>query len=317
MSNARELAAVKPGFGAGDVSTNAVAGVDALTANTSGANNTAFGVDALKANTTASNNTAIGYQAGYSNTTGFGNVLVGGFAGYANQATNYQTVVGYGALQTSTAGSNTAVGTFSLNASTTGTRNTAVGASAGSLITTGSNNTILGGFTGNNFQLDIRTLNRYVVLSDGDGFPIYRGGHQRAHTLRANEGQGGYKQFMRNMSAGESNQTRTLFTVTNTSGNNRIYARVRFMAVSAINDNASAGVAYAILNANGLGGSVTSFSLENTNWGNASASLSWVSGALRFTTSRSTNYQRYLIDVDVIQHDGNALIVFEDIEENW
>ena len=88
------------------------------------------------------------------------------------------------------------------------TYNTFVGSYAGSAVTTGAKNVILGGFNGNAGGLDIRTLNNYIVLSDGDGNPrldINANGHIRNYdtythgmsgTLRAmyvrNDGYFGY-----------------------------------------------------------------------------------------------------------------------------
>jgi len=66
---------------------------------------------------------------------------------------------------------NIAIGDDSLLGNITGSKNTAVGDKSGVLITTGSKNTILGSFSGNQGGLDIRTLNNYIVLSDGDGNP--------------------------------------------------------------------------------------------------------------------------------------------------
>jgi hypothetical protein len=65
---------------------------------------------------------------------------------------------------------NTAVGQSALS-NLTGNFNTAIGYNSGSSITSGSKNTILGSYNGNQGGLDIRTLNNYIVLSDGDGNP--------------------------------------------------------------------------------------------------------------------------------------------------
>jgi hypothetical protein len=54
---------------------------------------------------------------------------------------------------------------------TTGSQNTFLGYYSGYSVTTGTNNTILGRFTGNQNNLDIRTSNNYVILSDGNGYP--------------------------------------------------------------------------------------------------------------------------------------------------
>ena len=142
------------GQGGGSVSTNTAVGASALAANTSGASNTAVGQNALNANT-ASSNTAVGYQAGYSNQTGTRNALLGYVAGYSLTG-NYCTLIGAGA-----------------GYSTTGDRNTFVGDYAGNLITTGTRNTIIGKYDGNTGGLDIRTSSNYIVLSDGDGNPLF------------------------------------------------------------------------------------------------------------------------------------------------
>jgi hypothetical protein len=117
---------------------NSAFGRAALYFNTTGSYNTAIGRSALQSNTTASNNTAVGYQAGYTNSTGGSNTLIGSGAGYAM---------------------------------TTGSTNTFIGQGSGDAMTTGTKNSILGRFSGNQTSLDIRTLNNYVVLSDGDGTP--------------------------------------------------------------------------------------------------------------------------------------------------
>ena len=134
-------------------------GASAGAATTSGANNTAIGSLALKSNTTASNNTAVGYQALYANTTN-----------------GLNTAVGFQTGPTATGTGNTLIGAQTGYALTTGSYNTFVSANgpsycAGSQMTTGSKNTIIGCFGGNQGGLDIRTLNNFIVLSDGDGNP--------------------------------------------------------------------------------------------------------------------------------------------------
>jgi uncharacterized Zn-binding protein involved in type VI secretion len=58
-------------------SQNTASGVSALFNNTTGNNNTASGHEALFSNTTGSNNIADGYQAGYNLTTGDNNIDIG------------------------------------------------------------------------------------------------------------------------------------------------------------------------------------------------------------------------------------------------
>jgi hypothetical protein len=149
-----------------------------LQANTTGSYNTAIGSAALQANTTASNNTAVGYQAGYSNTTATRVTAIGMRAGYSGTTgSNYSTYVGYKAGYSATGQGNVCIGDSTGESLTTGTANTFIGANngvngaAGQSMTTGSNNTIIGAYNGNQGGLDIRTVNNYIVLSDGDGNP--------------------------------------------------------------------------------------------------------------------------------------------------
>ena len=114
--------------------------------------NTAIGVSALTAVTTASNSVAVGYQAGKADQTGNQVVYVGSQAGAASTAP-YNTFVGYAAGQILT----------------TGNQNTFLGRLSGAAVTTGSSHSILGPFQGNSGGLDIRAINNYVVLADGDG----------------------------------------------------------------------------------------------------------------------------------------------------
>ncbi len=139
-----------PNVSAGTGTTNAMVGYLSGNKLTTGSNNTSLGGEALFSNTTASNNTAVGYQAGYTNQTGIQNTFLGTGAGYTNN-NNYNVFIG------------TDTGRFS-----TGTLNNFVGYNSGYNMTTGSKNTILGNYAGNT-PLDIRTLNNYIVLSDGDG----------------------------------------------------------------------------------------------------------------------------------------------------
>ena len=208
MSNARDLAAVRPGKGAGSVSTNTAVGASALAANTTGTRSVAVGYEALKlnttgdrnhafglgalasnttgdfnsalgysalnANTSGANNVAIGYTALVSNTTASNNTAVGYQAGYSNTTGAANTFVGRQAGYSATGIANTFVGQTAGYFST-GSYNTFVGTgstnAAGDAVTTGSKNTIIGGYGGNQGGLDIRTSSNYIVLSDGDGNP--------------------------------------------------------------------------------------------------------------------------------------------------
>jgi hypothetical protein len=99
---------------------------------TSNTANTALGLNALEANTTGANNTALGANALYSNTTGAFNTALGLNALYSNTTGVCNTALGQGALQSNTGINNTAVGY-------------AAGTSGHSIsITTQSNHVILG-----------------------------------------------------------------------------------------------------------------------------------------------------------------------------
>ena len=167
------------GKGSGNLENNLAVGVEALSNNTSGYDNTVFGFKALKNNTTGRGNTAFGYQSmisntigtentgiGYntlgSNTSGVANTAIGGGAlalnitGSYNMALGTATLVynlsgsnntgsGYGSLIFNTSGSrNAAYGNTSLYLNTTGDNNTAVGNAAGMTNTIGNNNTFIG-----------------------------------------------------------------------------------------------------------------------------------------------------------------------------
>jgi hypothetical protein len=179
---------------------NVAVGHQALDNNDTASNNIAVGYQAMRSNTTANNNTAIGYQALYSNTTAVSNTAVGVQAGYTSNATAAPSNVGANVFVGSSAGysatsaihsvmigaaagynvntgsSNTLVGRLAGYNLTSGTFNTFVGpgdnnGGSGYLVSTGGKNTIIGAYSGNQGSLDIRTLNNYVVLSDGDGNP--------------------------------------------------------------------------------------------------------------------------------------------------
>ena len=197
---------------------NVAVGREALEANT-GDNNTSVGYQALTSNSTASNNTAVGYNAGYSNTTGTWLTAFGTQAGYSQTTPNFNAAFGGQALYSNTTGgNNVAIGQTALYSNTTSSNNTAlgyqagyshvssdgnnvfvgqltgysttsrrntfIGAGAGYNVTSGQANTILGRYNGNQGGLDIRTLNNYIVLSDGDGNPwldINPNGHIRSN----------------------------------------------------------------------------------------------------------------------------------------
>jgi len=163
-NTASDNTAVGTGAAAANTSgaNNTVVGRAAFATNTTGGSNTAIGHQSLQANTTASNNTAVGYQAGYSTTTGGVSVFIGNTAGYSATTATGSTFVGQNAGYSVTTGvQNTFIG-----------HNTD-GTAAGYYVTTGAKNVIIGGYNGNQGGLDIRGLNNYIVLSDGDGNPRF------------------------------------------------------------------------------------------------------------------------------------------------
>ena len=144
-------------------SNNTAIGYYSLRNNTTGGSNIAVGQQALASNTTASSNTAVGYQAGYTNTTGANNTFVGRQAGYAATTAQGNVFIGDAAgIAVTTGYANTFIGP-----------NWSAGGSCGGLVTTGYKNTIIGAYTGNQGGLDIRTASNKVVLSDGDGNPVF------------------------------------------------------------------------------------------------------------------------------------------------
>ena len=135
---------------------NTAVGKGAMASNTTGNFNVAHGFEAMVSNTTASQNTSIGHQAGYSGTTGAENTYLGFQTGYSCVTGVANTMIGRNAGSAATSGFNTFLGT-----------------SAGATITSGQKNTVIGRYSGNNGSVDIRTTDGNVVLSDGDGDPVF------------------------------------------------------------------------------------------------------------------------------------------------
>lgn len=192
----------------GNGSANTSVGALSSRNNVSGVGNTSVGASALRSNTgssqtaiganamyymVGSSNTAVGLNAMYgsaitANNTGVGNVAVGTSTLYAISSGQYNIAIGYNAgsaitsanynvavgqqslISNQTGGANTAVGWGSLYGAT-GSFNVGIGANAGFAMLGGSKNTIIGSFSGNQGGLDIRSLDNYIVLADGDGNP--------------------------------------------------------------------------------------------------------------------------------------------------
>ncbi|MBO9201397.1 MULTISPECIES: tail fiber domain-containing protein [Niastella] len=150
------------GRGPGNITSNTVAGVQALFYNTTGTNNTGVGYVTLSNNTSGSSNTAVGYSSLYINSTGnrntaigrsalynsntgTGNTGVGSYALFYNTGGNNNTGIGDDAIGSNTTGnSNAAVGQQSMYDNTTGSFNAASGVSALFSNTSGSYNTAMG-----------------------------------------------------------------------------------------------------------------------------------------------------------------------------
>ena len=171
---ARALDAVSTGI------SNAAVGTHALGSCT-GSGNVGVG-SAAGQNFTGSNNVAVGQNAATYGGSGTSNVAIGNDSLFGSTLTasringNYNVAVGYSSLSSTggTATRNTAIGAESLGSLIEDKDyNTALGHGAGYAITSGEKNTILGPFSGNQTRLDMRTLNNHVVLSDGDGLPVF------------------------------------------------------------------------------------------------------------------------------------------------
>lgn len=123
-------------------------GLEALAANTSGANNSAFGTQALQANTTAASNSAFGAFALEHATTGGANVAVGTVSLAANTTGSQNVAVGNQALNANIDGTqNVAIGNQAMIACLHSSLNVAIGPSAmgiGVCTATGSLNVAIG-----------------------------------------------------------------------------------------------------------------------------------------------------------------------------
>ena len=116
---------LKGSHGAGNIATNTVIGVNALTSNTTGSYNTANGVNALTSNTTGNQNTANGVQALENNTTGTFNTANGTNALRSNTTGNQNTANGDSALGNNTTYSNASG--FGYNSQVTGSNQVQLG----------------------------------------------------------------------------------------------------------------------------------------------------------------------------------------------
>jgi hypothetical protein len=129
---------------------NVAIGTNVFQANTTGSNNVAIGKNALDGNTTASDNIAVGYYALRANTTGTRNLAIGQEALNASDTENDNIAIGFNAMTTNTAGgtNNLAIGNYALDALTSADHCIGIGDNAGSAITTGGSNTVIGSAAG-------------------------------------------------------------------------------------------------------------------------------------------------------------------------
>jgi hypothetical protein len=149
------------GRGGGNIPANVTIGIDALSSNTSGYNNTAIGYGALQNNTTGNENFAIGYQALqlnngsynialgsqtlYQNVNGTNNIAIGVEALASNNSGNFNTAIGTQSLINNQSGlNNIGIGYVSLFGLETGSDNVAIGDSALAAISSTSRNTVIG-----------------------------------------------------------------------------------------------------------------------------------------------------------------------------
>lgn len=162
-----------------DADFNVAIGVESLGTDTQGSKTVAIGVGALNAqnftSATDTHNVAVGFHAGNDVTTGVENTLIGSLAGDSITSSSSNTLVGQEAGHSITTGDG---------------RNTFIGNGAGSLITSGVKNCIIGRYSGNADNLDIRTSDNRIVLSDGDG------------KVRLHINNSGYATFSNNRSEG-------------------------------------------------------------------------------------------------------------------
>lgn len=184
--------------GAGNSSKSTAFGEEALTANTTGEDNSSFGYRALKTNTTGIQNTAIGSEALRDNTTGSANTAEGSESlknnttGSRNTAVGHQglltntngnknTAIGYQALlDTNLADNNTAIGDSALGDNMTGNSNTGVGVNSLEDNTSGSSNTAIGMETkSGNFNQSVVIGRAAAATGDNQfvvGSPMYNAG---------------------------------------------------------------------------------------------------------------------------------------------
>jgi hypothetical protein len=123
---------------------NTAVGFSSLRDLTTGANNTAVGYQSMLNSTTGDNNTAVGHQASYNLTTGNANISLGNYALYSSQTGEANTAIGYANSYSLTTGVyNVSLGNSALYANQTGGANVAIGYAALNTTTSG-NNTAVG-----------------------------------------------------------------------------------------------------------------------------------------------------------------------------
>ncbi|HMK86943.1 MAG TPA: tail fiber domain-containing protein [Steroidobacteraceae bacterium] len=209
---------------------NSLLGNNALSAVTTGYQNTAIGNNALPADTTGYNNTAIGAGALYENVNGDENSAGGVGTMQHNTSGSNNTGWGYSALWENTSGaSNVGVGWNALEDNTTGSNNTAVGTSALVSALAASGNTAVGAaaLTTNNGSTGYNTAVGYhALVTDPSGnYSTAVGAYSLASVTAASIGYNtGFGAFTLNANTGGSNNTAFGYAAlrSTSTGNNNI-----------------------------------------------------------------------------------------------
>jgi hypothetical protein len=160
------------GRGSGDINSNTVLGLLALTGNTTGDANTAIGIESMRANQNGSRNSAVGFSTLKANVSASDNSAFGFNAlRFVVTGSNNEAFGSY-ALFRSTGTLNSAMGSFSFFNMTSGTKNIGIGYQAGSQITGGAalNNAVASIFIGVNTKaLADNQTNQIAIGNDSIG----------------------------------------------------------------------------------------------------------------------------------------------------
>jgi hypothetical protein len=248
------------GRGAGNILTNTAIGLNALSSNTTGANNAAIGDNALRNNTTGDKNAASGVNSLYYNTTG-----------------SYNTAIGYQSLQANTTGSsNTASGYHSLYSNTTGSNNVANGLNSLFSNTTGDSNVAFG------YQsLTFNTTGGYNSAFGRES--LY------SNTTGGNNVASGYRALYSNTTGGNNTASGYQALYSNTTGSNNVASGFRAL-YSNTTGNSNVASGYFSLHSNTTGYNNVAFGLQALYF-NTTGNNNVASGrdALRANTTGNSN----------------------------